>query len=124
MTMCRRECRRTKDTVAIHHYHHTWGSPASRLRRVFVSHTCRYCQSFRIWPVVDADTACTRHQAVSHHPRILIVCAGLRIGGVERSLLGLLGAMIPEKCDLELFLHSHDGEVHVTDSLLGSVAVS
>jgi glycosyltransferase involved in cell wall biosynthesis len=43
-------------------------------------------------------------------PRILIVSAGLRIGGVERSLLGLLAALNPDKCDVTLFLHSHDGE--------------
>lgn len=43
-------------------------------------------------------------------PRILVVSHGLRIGGVERSLLGLLGALAPQDCDLFLFLHAHDGE--------------
>ena len=43
-------------------------------------------------------------------PRILVVAPGLRIGGVERSLLGLLHALVPRECDLTLFLHSHDGE--------------
>ncbi len=43
-------------------------------------------------------------------PRILIVSHGLRIGGVERSLLGLMRALPPEECELSLFLHSHDGE--------------
>jgi glycosyltransferase involved in cell wall biosynthesis len=47
---------------------------------------------------------------MSRRPHILIISAGLRIGGVERSLLGLLGALSPEKCEVTLFLHSHDGE--------------
>ena len=47
---------------------------------------------------------------MSQRPRILIVCAGLRIGGVERSLLGLLDALSPNQCEVTLFLHSHDGE--------------
>jgi len=47
---------------------------------------------------------------MSHRPRILIISAGLRIGGVERSLLGLLAALNPERCEVTLFLRSHDGE--------------
>jgi glycosyltransferase involved in cell wall biosynthesis len=47
---------------------------------------------------------------MTSRPHILIVSAGLRIGGVERSLLGLLDALSPQKCDVTLFLHSHDGE--------------
>lgn len=41
--------------------------------------------------------------------KLLIVCPGLHIGGVERSLIGLLSAMDPEKHDVTLFLYSHDG---------------
>jgi len=47
---------------------------------------------------------------MSRRPHILIVSAGLRIGGAERSLIGLLAAMSPEKCEVTLFLRSHDGE--------------
>ena len=47
---------------------------------------------------------------MSSLPRILILSAGLRIGGVERSLIGLIEALQPEKCDVTLFLNSHDGE--------------
>jgi len=43
-------------------------------------------------------------------PRILLVSHGLRIGGVERSLVGLMRALASEECDLSLFLHAHDGE--------------
>lgn len=47
-------------------------------------------------------------------PRILIVAPGLDVGGVERSLLGLLGSLA-STCSVDLFLHSHDG------ALLGEI---
>lgn len=43
--------------------------------------------------------------------KIIIVSHGLRLGGVERSLLGLLGALSTEKVEVFLFLHNHDGEL-------------
>lgn len=43
-------------------------------------------------------------------PSILILSPNLRVGGVERSLLGLLEALRPEVCQVTLFLNSHDGE--------------
>lgn len=42
--------------------------------------------------------------------RILIVSTGLRIGGVERSLIGLLEAFDYDRYAVDLFLYSHDGE--------------
>lgn len=44
------------------------------------------------------------------HPRILVLSPNLRIGGVERSLLGLLEALLSQGHDVTLFLNSHDGE--------------
>lgn len=43
-------------------------------------------------------------------PSILIFSPNLRVGGVERSLLGLLEALSPDVCEVSLFLNSHDGE--------------
>ena len=43
-------------------------------------------------------------------PSILILSPNLRVGGVERSLLGLLEALRPDVCHVTLFLNSHDGE--------------
>ena len=42
--------------------------------------------------------------------RILIIASGLRVGGVERSLIGLLEATDKNRYDVNLFLHEHDGE--------------
>ena len=43
--------------------------------------------------------------------RILIIGPGMEIGGVERSLLGLLGALDYSRFDVDLFLFSHTGEL-------------
>ncbi|GFO55058.1 hypothetical protein GMSM_20650 [Geomonas sp. Red276] len=45
----------------------------------------------------------------SSTPRVLIVSAGLEIGGIERSLLGLLGGLDYRRCRVDLLLHRHDG---------------
>ncbi|MDR0605617.1 MAG: glycosyltransferase [Bacteroidales bacterium] len=42
--------------------------------------------------------------------KIIIISHGMRIGGVERSLIGLLNAFDYEKYDVDLFLYIHDGE--------------
>ena len=42
--------------------------------------------------------------------KILIVSGGMDIGGIERSLLGLLGEFDYEKYDVDLLLHSVSGE--------------
>lgn len=42
--------------------------------------------------------------------QILIVSGGMEIGGIERSLLGLLGEFDYEKYDVDLLLHSVGGE--------------
>ena len=42
--------------------------------------------------------------------QILIVSGGMEIGGIERSLLGLLGELDYEKYDVDLLLHSVSGE--------------
>lgn len=42
--------------------------------------------------------------------KIVIVSSGLRIGGVERSLIGLLGALDRNRYEVTLFLWRHDGE--------------
>ncbi len=42
--------------------------------------------------------------------KLLIVSGGMEIGGIERSLLGLLGAFDYEKYDVDLLLFSHSGE--------------
>lgn len=47
--------------------------------------------------------------------KLLIVSHALELGGAERSLIGLLGALDPEIWDIDLFLLRHEGE------LLGAV---
>lgn len=42
--------------------------------------------------------------------KVLIIGPGMEIGGVERSLLGLLDAIDYDKYDVDLFLLSHSGE--------------
>ncbi len=42
--------------------------------------------------------------------KLLIVSGGMEIGGIERSLLGLLGEFDHEKYDVDLLLHSVSGE--------------
>lgn len=42
--------------------------------------------------------------------KVLIIGPGMEIGGVERSLLGLLDAIDYDKCEVDLFLLSHTGE--------------
>lgn len=43
--------------------------------------------------------------------KILIVSHALELGGVERSLIGLLDALDPELWDIDLFLLRHEGEL-------------
>lgn len=43
--------------------------------------------------------------------RLLIVSHALELGGVERSLIGLLGALDPKRWDIDLFLLRHQGEL-------------
>lgn len=43
--------------------------------------------------------------------RILIVSHALELGGAERSLIGLLDAIDPQLCDVDLFLLRHEGEL-------------
>lgn len=43
--------------------------------------------------------------------RILVIGPGMQIGGVERSLLGLLDAFDYSCVEVDLFLRSHDGEL-------------
>jgi glycosyltransferase involved in cell wall biosynthesis len=48
---------------------------------------------------------------VSHSkPKILIISHAMQIGGVERSLVGLLEALDPAKVEVHLFLYAHEGE--------------
>lgn len=42
-------------------------------------------------------------------PRILILMHYLELGGAEMSLIGLLGALDPERVDVDLFVYSHQG---------------
>lgn len=42
---------------------------------------------------------------------ILIVSHALELGGAERSLIGLLEALDPKRCDIDLFLLQHKGEL-------------
>lgn len=44
-------------------------------------------------------------------PRILVNMHYLEIGGAETALVGLLGALAPERVDVDLFLHDHRGEM-------------
>lgn len=43
--------------------------------------------------------------------RILIVSHAMELGGAERSLIGLLNALDPAICDIDLFLFRHEGEL-------------
>lgn len=43
--------------------------------------------------------------------RIFISIHYLELGGAERALLGLLNALDKEKCDVDLFVYSHQGEL-------------
>lgn len=43
--------------------------------------------------------------------KILIFSHALELGGAERSLIGLLNAMDPAVCDVDLFLMRHEGEL-------------
>ncbi len=43
--------------------------------------------------------------------RILILSHALELGGAERSLIGLLHALDPKKCQTDLFLLRHEGEL-------------
>ena len=43
--------------------------------------------------------------------RLLIVSHALELGGAERSLVGLLSALDPERVDVDLFLLRHEGEL-------------
>ena len=42
--------------------------------------------------------------------KVIIVSHGMRIGGVERSLVGLLESLNQQACDVTLFLYEHQGE--------------
>lgn len=42
--------------------------------------------------------------------KIILISSGLRIGGVERSLIGLLNTFDYSRYDVSLFLYAHDGE--------------
>ena len=46
----------------------------------------------------------------SHKKKILVVSYGMEIGGIERSLIGLLDAFDYAKYDVDLFLFAHKGE--------------
>jgi glycosyltransferase involved in cell wall biosynthesis len=46
----------------------------------------------------------------THKKKILIVSYGMEIGGIERSLIGLLDAFDYTKYDVDLFLFAHEGE--------------
>lgn len=43
--------------------------------------------------------------------RILIVSHGMELGGAERSLIGLLDALDPGRCRVDLFLLRREGEL-------------
>ena len=43
--------------------------------------------------------------------KLLIVSHALELGGAERSLIGLLNALDPVICDIDLFLFRHEGEL-------------
>lgn len=42
-------------------------------------------------------------------PRIIIMMHYMELGGAEMALLGLLGALDPERVDVDLFIYSHQG---------------
>lgn len=46
-----------------------------------------------------------------HKPRIFIAMHYMEIGGAEISLIGLLNALDTERCDVDLFVYSHRGEL-------------
>ena len=48
---------------------------------------------------------------MSHKPRILFVMHYLEIGGAETALIGLLNSIDYSRYDVDLFLHSHHGEM-------------
>lgn len=43
------------------------------------------------------------------NPRIIILMHYLELGGAETALIGLLGALDPERVDVDLFIYSHQG---------------
>ena len=45
------------------------------------------------------------------NPSVLIFSQAMELGGVERSLLGLLDSMDYDRCDVDLFLMRHSGEL-------------
>lgn len=47
----------------------------------------------------------------TRRPKILFISHGLRLGGVERSLVGLLHALPPDAADIDLLLLEHEGEL-------------
>lgn len=44
-------------------------------------------------------------------PRIIILMHYMELGGAEMALLGLLGALDPDKVDVDLFIYSHQGSL-------------
>lgn len=40
-------------------------------------------------------------------PRIIILMHYMELGGAEMALLGLLGALDPERVQVDLFIYSH-----------------
>ncbi len=46
-----------------------------------------------------------------HMPRVLVIGPGMEIGGVERSLSGLLRFLVEAGCETDLFLFSHTGSL-------------
>ena len=42
---------------------------------------------------------------------ILIVSHAMELGGAEKSLLGLLSAIDPKECHVDLFLMRHEGSL-------------
>ena len=47
---------------------------------------------------------------IAGRKKILLVSSGLRVGGVERSLIGLLESFDYDQYDVSLFLYAHEGE--------------
>ena len=43
--------------------------------------------------------------------RVLIVSHALEVGGAERSLVGLMNALDPDRAEVDLFLLRHEGEM-------------
>jgi len=44
-------------------------------------------------------------------PRIIILMHYMELGGAEMALVGLLGALDPQRVDVDLFIHSHRGSL-------------